>query len=133
MSHQAMRNWKCFFLISHKIFPNPEQRISSSRMSFPPASKLSLLTHRPKDLQVSFPSPEIEVDCGDAVFPEPCPTPVSIPIDGCEDSVTFNAGDIRLGSLGRILQLDATIKNICASRRSGCIRFPEFDMRQAKL
>lgn len=66
---------------------------------------------------VTFPSPEIEIDCGDAVLPEHCPTPVSIDIDGCEDSVEFNCGDVQLESLGRILQLDVTLKNICPHRR----------------
>ena len=66
---------------------------------------------------VTFPSPEIEIDCGDAVLPEHCPTPVSIDIDGCEDSVEFNCGDVPLESLGRILQLDVTLKNICPHRR----------------
>ena len=66
---------------------------------------------------VTFPSPEIEISCGDAVFPERCPTPVAVDIDHCEDSVEFNCGDIHLESLGRILQLDVTLKNICPNRR----------------
>lgn len=66
---------------------------------------------------VTFPSPKIEVDCGDAIFPERCPTPVPIHIDHCEDSVEINGGDIRLESLGRIIQLDVTLKNICPNRR----------------
>lgn len=66
---------------------------------------------------VSFPSPKIEVNCGDAIFPEQCPTPVPIHMDHCEDSVEINGGDIRLESLGRIIQLDVTLKNICPNRR----------------
>ena len=33
---------------------------------------------------VVFPSPEITVDCGRDVFPEKCPEPVGITLDGCE-------------------------------------------------
>lgn len=66
---------------------------------------------------VSFPSPEIFVDCGEIVTAESCPEPVDITIDGCEDSVEFDAGDIGMLSLGRILQLDVTIKNVCPLRR----------------
>lgn len=66
---------------------------------------------------VTFPSPEIEVDCGDAVFPENCPAPVPIDIDGCEDSVEFDCGDIQLESLGRIIQLDVTLRNVCPRKR----------------
>ncbi|MGN0245806.1 MAG: VWA domain-containing protein [Lachnospiraceae bacterium] len=76
------------------------------------------ITYDDKDHnKVNFPSPKIEVDCGDAVFPEPCPTPIPIKFDHCEDSVEINGGDIRLESLGRILQLDVTIKNVCPNRR----------------
>lgn len=63
------------------------------------------------------PIPEIDVDCGDDIFPERCPTPVPISIDGCKDSVEFNAGDLQLESLGRILQLDVTLKNVCPNKR----------------
>ena len=66
---------------------------------------------------VTFDDPEIDVDCGIDVIPEPCPDPIEIAIDGCEDSVIFNAGDLALDSLGRILQLDVTLKNVCPGKR----------------
>lgn len=66
---------------------------------------------------VHFPSPEIEVDCGSTILPEPCPEPVNITIDGCEDTLEFDAGSIGLDSLGRILQLDVTLQNVCPHKR----------------
>lgn len=66
---------------------------------------------------VVFPSPEIEVSCGTVVTPEECPTPVNISIDGCEDSVEIDAGDVDLESLGRILKLDVTLNNVCPGKR----------------
>lgn len=66
---------------------------------------------------VDFGNPVIDVDCGEDVFPEPCPAPVEITIDGCSDSVVFDAGDLAIESLGRILQLDVTIPNVCPGRR----------------
>ena len=66
---------------------------------------------------VDFGSPEIEVDCGTDEVIEPCPKPVEVYIDGCEDSVVVDAGDVELESLGRILQLDVTLKNICPGKR----------------
>lgn len=66
---------------------------------------------------VTFPSPEIEIDCGVVVIPEPCPEPVNITIDGCEDTVEIDAGSLGLESLGRILKLDVTLKNICPYKR----------------
>ena len=64
-----------------------------------------------------FGDPVIDVDCGEDVFPEECPEPVDITIDGCEDSVEFDAGDLKLESLGRILQLDVTIRKVCPGKR----------------
>lgn len=65
---------------------------------------------------VTFPSPEVEISCGN-IITEPCPTPIDITIDGCTDSVIFDAGDIELTSLGRILQLDVTLRSICPNKR----------------
>lgn len=67
--------------------------------------------------KVTFPSPKIEVDCNIVVLPETCPEPVELSVDGCEDTVEFDAGDLELQSLGRIVQLDVTLKNICPNKR----------------
>ncbi|MBQ8238316.1 MAG: VWA domain-containing protein [Oscillospiraceae bacterium] len=64
-----------------------------------------------------FGDPEILVNCGDVVIPEPCPLPVSITMEGCEDEIEIDAGDAVLESLGRILKLDVTIPNVCPGRR----------------
>lgn len=76
------------------------------------------ITYKDKEEnKVNFPSPEIEVDCGTVVMPETCPEPVDVTIDGCEDTVEFDAGDLGMESLGRILQLDVTLKNVCPHKR----------------
>lgn len=66
---------------------------------------------------VHFPSPKIEVDCGLVTVPELCPAPVDVEIDGCKDSIEFDAGKIELESLGRILQLDVTLRDVCPHKR----------------
>lgn len=66
---------------------------------------------------VTFPSPSIQVDCDDVITPEECPVPVDICIDGCEDTIEFDAGELGMESLGRIVQLDVTLKNICPHKR----------------
>ena len=66
---------------------------------------------------LTFPSPKIEVDCGDIVIPEPCPVPVNVVMKGCKDSVEVNAGDIDLASCGRILSVDVTINDVCPNKR----------------
>lgn len=70
-----------------------------------------------EDNVVDFPSPEIKIDCDVIVTPEKCPKPVEIEIEGCKDTVEFDAGDIYPESLGRILQLDVTLKNVCPNKR----------------
>jgi len=67
--------------------------------------------------QVSFPQPEIEVNCETVVTPEECPEPVEISINGCEDSVEFDAGALSLESMGCIVRLDVTLKNVCPNKR----------------
>ena len=64
---------------------------------------------------VIFPSPELDVDCD--IVPEQCPEPVDVTVDGCEDSVCFDAGDLRLESLGRIVQLGIRLRNVCPNKR----------------
>ena len=70
-----------------------------------------------EDNIVTFPSPIIEVDCGVDVCPEGCPVTVDLAIDGCTDTVEFDAGDLVMDSLGQILQLDVTLNSVCPNRR----------------
>ncbi len=66
---------------------------------------------------VNFPDPVVKVDCGIIIHPEDCPTPIDVAIDGCNDSIVYDLGDSYLDSLGRILQLDVNLKNICPGKR----------------
>lgn len=66
---------------------------------------------------VGFPSPEVEVECEIVLIPEECPTPVDVAIDGCSDSIEFDAGNLLMSSMGRILQLDVTLQNVCPNKR----------------
>ncbi len=67
--------------------------------------------------QATFQDPTVQVECGIIVHPEPCPEPVNICLNGCEDSLVYDVGDVYLESLGRILQLDINLKNVCPDRR----------------
>lgn len=66
---------------------------------------------------VDFPNPELTVDCGIVVIPENCPDPIALTVDGCEDSIEFDAGELGLESIGRIVQLDVTLRNVCPNKR----------------
>lgn len=66
---------------------------------------------------VDFPDPLINIDCGDVIMPEICPEPVDVIIDGCTDTLEFDAGELDLESLGRIVQLDVTLRNVCPHKR----------------
>ena len=66
---------------------------------------------------VIFPGPKVDVNCDIVVNPEGCPEPVDLSVDGCADSVLVDMGDVQLESLGRIIQMDVTIKNVCPGKR----------------
>lgn len=77
---------------------------------------------------VVFPDPMVSVDCGVIVYPEECPEPISIPAEGCNDTVYYDLKDIYMESMGRILQLDMTLKNICPKKRVAlCVTLNERD------
>ena len=66
-----------------------------------------------------FPDPEVTVRCKVIVYPELCPEPVDLTIDGCSDSAVIDIGNIYPESLGRILQLNVTVKKVCPGKRVG--------------
>ena len=66
---------------------------------------------------VTFPDPSVAVDCGVVTNPETCPVPVELTVEGCQDSLAADLGDVYLQSLGRIVQLDVTVKNVCPHKR----------------
>lgn len=66
---------------------------------------------------VSFPKPAVTVECDIVVHPEECPEPVELSVEGCQDSVLVDLGDVYLESQGRIIQMDVTIKNVCPGKR----------------
>ena len=43
--------------------------------------------------------------------------PIDLKVEGCEDSVEVDLGDTYLESLGRIVRLDVTVKNVCPGKR----------------
>lgn len=66
---------------------------------------------------VFFPDPTVSVECDIIVHPEACPTPINLTVEGCNDAILVDMGDVQLESQGRIIQLDATIKNVCPRKR----------------
>ena len=66
---------------------------------------------------VDFPDPTVSVECDVVVNPEPCPVPVDLTVNSCSDAVVVDMGDTSLESLGRIIQMDVTIKNVCHGKR----------------
>ena len=67
---------------------------------------------------LEFPSPLVTVNCSASIlYPEPCPLPAAITVDGCRDAVNAAAGNVMLTGLGRIVQVDAVIKNVCPGKQ----------------
>ncbi len=38
-------------------------------------------------------------------------------IDGCSDAVVYDAGELDMSSLGRVLQVDVTLRRVCPHKR----------------
>lgn len=66
---------------------------------------------------VTFPNPTITVDCCDVVYPEKCPEVINLTMSGCQETMVVDLGDNYMESLGRILQLNTTVKNVCPGKR----------------
>ncbi|MDD3230866.1 MAG: VWA domain-containing protein [Oscillospiraceae bacterium] len=66
---------------------------------------------------VTFGNPEVFVNCEPTFPADTCPEPVNVTMEGCEDFVEFDAGDLTLEDAGRILQLDVNLLNVCPGRR----------------
>lgn len=79
----------------------------------------SVSYHDDQNNVVTFPEPSVDVDCTQIVVPEPCPQPVELTAEGCHDTLVADAGEISLQSLGRILELSVTIRNVCPRKRVG--------------
>lgn len=77
----------------------------------------SITYHDAEGNSAVFPDPDIDVDCEVVIVPEECPKPVEITFEGCQDAIEFDAGEVELESLGRILQLDVTLRNVCPHKR----------------
>lgn len=65
---------------------------------------------------VNFPSPTLNVQCGEPII-EPCPKPVDFVTLGCSDSIKFDAGEVEMQSLGRIVKVDFTLQSVCPNKR----------------
>ena len=54
---------------------------------------------------------------GPEFYPEPCPETVDFTVEGCQDFAVAQVPPIRLTSLGRIVQLDVTVRAVCPGKR----------------
>lgn len=69
---------------------------------------------------LDFPGAQAEVTCpetGADIYPEPCPEPTEILVPGCKDAVRTELNPAHLLSLGRIVQMDVTLKAVCPGKR----------------
>ncbi len=62
---------------------------------------------------VDFPDPTVAVECDVVVHPEPLCRPDRPERRRLLDAVVVDMGDTYLESLGRIIQLDVTVRNVC--------------------
>ena len=58
-----------------------------------------------------------EPSTGGTFVPEPCPEPFTFRIQGCEDAVRVEVPAVDLSSLGRLVQMDVTLRSLCPDKR----------------
>ena len=66
---------------------------------------------------VTFRSPLSRWTAASSSIRSPARLPVKLTVEGCQDSIVVDLGDTYLESLGRIVQLDVTLKRICPGKR----------------
>ncbi len=66
---------------------------------------------------VLFDNPSVFVNCNPIIKPENCPTPKDLKFESCQDFISIDMGDISINSVGRIAEIDVTIKNVCPNKR----------------
>ena len=54
---------------------------------------------------------------GGELYPEPCPEPTVFTVPGCQDAARVALDAVALQGLGRIVQLDATLKAVCPGKQ----------------
>ena len=69
------------------------------------------------DPTVSFPDPTVHVTCGPTVPMDIDLFPVDITLEGCQDYVIYNAGDLPLEDSGRILNMAINLLSVCPGKR----------------
>ena len=78
----------------------------------------SLLYQDRDGTPLTFPSPALKIHCGGTeIVPEPCLEPLAFSVDGCADAAHVALHPVSLQGLGRIVQLDVTLKAVCPGKR----------------
>ena len=65
---------------------------------------------------LTFPSPCIEIGCSCPIPCDPCPEPIHLTAEPCRDTVAGKPGTAIPGGLGRIVTVEAVIRNVCPDR-----------------
>ena len=69
---------------------------------------------------LDFAGAQAEINCTEKdenFYPEPCPAPTKIFVEGCQDTAHVVLGHVSLQGLGRIVQMDVTLKAVCPGKR----------------
>ena len=73
---------------THNEFSQVEEKVAAYVLANPREVVNQSITHSDREGNLaSFPKPAVSVDCDIVVHPEPCPEPVELTADGCQDSV----------------------------------------------
>ena len=65
---------------------------------------------------LEFPNPQITVRCSSEVIWPECSVSTPVQVEGCRDAVYAQLTDTRILSLGRIVQVDAVVRQVCPDK-----------------
>lgn len=67
--------------------------------------------------ELTFPNPQVTIAKDMPCLPDACPQPVEAVMETCQEAVCVRAPDTPVSSPGRMVYVDALIKNVCPGRR----------------
>lgn len=70
--------------------------------------------------ELNFLNPKVTINCSNSNIIEPCSPPTEFQIAGCQDAIITSANDTVISGLGRIVQVNAIVKNVCTRKTSIC-------------
>ena len=70
-------------------------------------------------INIIFPNVLVDIICNDLTHYEECKIKETFTLKGCQDYLSFDAQEVTFESLGRIININTKLKNICPNKKVG--------------